>query len=269
MAILDDIEVVITSGGEPLTEYDDPGKIGQGAARTTEKLVEASTGAQFGFRFIIKPGYHLHGAQGVAFDLYADGQRRMRMTEAIRPGSLLSGEVPEELVKGKAITNYVTHIEGKASSTPSGFSYEPMSRPYGQPHIFNFHYRSKNDLLDALQTLGCIPRSPSPAPVEPVNPVTELTDGEESASSMRVSPSNSLPADNPRPAPSDAEEEIRRLRARLAELESSPARVKEETRVKGEPPSSGQRVKRELPGGEASSRKRNKASIDIVDLTLD
>jgi hypothetical protein len=74
MAILDDIEVVVVSEDKELTEYDNPDGEDQSATRTTEKLIEASTGMKFAVRYTIKPSFRLHGADGVSIHLYADGQ---------------------------------------------------------------------------------------------------------------------------------------------------------------------------------------------------
>ncbi|KAI9868809.1 MAG: hypothetical protein M1813_004660 [Trichoglossum hirsutum] len=334
MAILDDIEVVVVSEDKELTEYDNPDGEDQSATRTTEKLIEASTGMKFAVRYTIKPSFRLHGADGVSIHLYADGQhlygktvgatmfrREFSQTHSIakyfcherntwmdaklafgslqiveggseqtssrlirdlgtlsvrfrrvktrkRPEVILSNprnmvvsEVSEKAIKGRAITNRVIPIEGVAGKGYSPSGHTSISGPHGRSYYFKFHYRSRN----VLQMLGCIPKSPSPAPIEearPLNLVAEIADDDKGVDSAGA-------AVKREGTQSDAEE-ICRLRARLAELEGSSASVKSETRVKGEPSSSSKLgIKREQIDRDTSSRKRSKPAIDFVDLTDD
>ncbi|KAI9695581.1 MAG: hypothetical protein M1836_006421 [Candelina mexicana] len=69
-------------------------------------------------------------------------------------------EVPEKLLKGRAISNTVKLVLGApvAPSKPTGNQYEPISGSMGLPITFKFLYRSRN----ALQITGILPRSPSP-----------------------------------------------------------------------------------------------------------
>ncbi|ERF69280.1 hypothetical protein EPUS_03984 [Endocarpon pusillum Z07020] len=71
-------------------------------------------------------------------------------------------EVSEKSLKGKAIDNNIKYTNGIPTNPPSPiiYSYDRISGEAGTPYQFNLLYRSRK----ILQSLGCIPRSPSPPP---------------------------------------------------------------------------------------------------------
>ncbi|KAI9773091.1 MAG: hypothetical protein M1840_008212 [Geoglossum simile] len=164
----------------------------------------------------------------------------------------IGAEVSEKSLKGRAITNRVMGVDGSARAGPLPPSeYTAINGEYGQPFSFKFHYRSRS----ALQILGCIPRSPSPALLEQSEPVSVAT---------RIADERETQQD---PKTLSKDEEIQRLRARLAEL-GEETRVKKEGGGKARQLSGGLAIKRERTGRESSPRKRVK-TIEVVDLTED
>ncbi|CAF9915506.1 MAG: hypothetical protein ALECFALPRED_010231 [Alectoria fallacina] len=146
-------------------------------------------------------------------------------------------EVTEKILKGKAIANTVRVIDELPGSEPPPTQYDhrPIYGEHGQPLIFNIFYRSRH----TLQTLGCIPRTPSPEP-EIATPISAVT---------------------------SREQKVRDLRAQLALLEGA-------GNVKSESSGSSSRatVKREPEDTEnAGFRKRSRHSgpIETIDLTGD
>ncbi|KAI9783800.1 MAG: hypothetical protein M1839_003136 [Geoglossum umbratile] len=305
MAILDDIEITVVSEGEVSTEYDYPHPKDKNDAKTTERFIEALTGAKFAIRYAIKPTVRLYGAYCLRVRVFADGRRlqgksvtRRMYTGDIKtmthfctekgvwidaklvfgsiqtvedeshqidphlagelgcltvtvqrvlrrehctssgnyPSSAVGAEVSEKAIKGKGATNCVTGIESAARGPPDWVNHRSLSGKHGQSYQFKFHYRSR----EYLQTLGCIPKSlPPPTPIEQGEPVA------------------AEPADS-------YDEEIQRLRARLAELE---ARKK----VGDGASSGGRAVKREGADHgvyDTPPRKRNRV-IETIDLSED
>ncbi|KAI6787668.1 hypothetical protein KC332_g18181 [Hortaea werneckii] len=76
--------------------------------------------------------------------------------------SLAGGRVPEKNLKGQAITHQTTYgRDVKRQGVPS-FDVESIGEPFA---TFEFRYRSHA----ALQSIGLLPRSPSPIPLEDRN----------------------------------------------------------------------------------------------------
>ncbi|RMY53725.1 hypothetical protein D0865_05106 [Hortaea werneckii] len=81
--------------------------------------------------------------------------------------SLADGRVPEKNLKGQAITHQTTH-EIKRKKEPN-YDIQPIGEPFA---TFEFRYRSHGQCLKALDTswsMGILPRSPSPIPLEDRN----------------------------------------------------------------------------------------------------
>ena len=73
MAVLKDLEVVVTSGGRDLTEYEDQDDVDPGDAPSrVTKYVEATSGATFEIRCRIKSSFWFT-AGGVSFEFHVDG----------------------------------------------------------------------------------------------------------------------------------------------------------------------------------------------------
>ncbi|KAL8674353.1 MAG: hypothetical protein Q9168_001213 [Polycauliona sp. 1 TL-2023] len=158
--------------------------------------------------------------------------------------SKIISEVSEKVLKGKAIENTIKPQNLRlVSSVPSKYAEGiPLLGKLGREVYVDILYRSKR----TLQMLGCIPRSPSP-----VQQTTTLGD----VAIKR----------------GDPQDELRALRARVAELEkrtsSSP-----HPNVKSEQHRSTSQIKRERQDTENEvKRKRSRTSgpLEVVDLTAD
>jgi hypothetical protein len=74
MAVLGDIEITVVSDGEVSAEYDYPHPKNKGDAKTTEKFIEAHTGAKFAIRYAIKPTFRFYRANRLLVSVHADGR---------------------------------------------------------------------------------------------------------------------------------------------------------------------------------------------------
>lgn len=116
-----------------------------------------------------------------------------------------------------------------------------------------------NFFIDALQVLGCIPRSPLPEVKTPEHQATAPEDIIQEVRDLRVSPDSKVPDFR-------METDVTtRVQARLALLERG-------LNVKSEPSSAAPRVKREREEEDnegARQRRRTSVKIEHVDLTDD
>ncbi|KAL9030410.1 MAG: hypothetical protein Q9196_001467 [Gyalolechia fulgens] len=165
-------------------------------------------------------------------------------------------EVSEKVLKGKSIENTIDSVNLVESAPPDRSYVEGLTLPgsAGEEVTVNFLYRSKR----TLQMIGCIPRSPSPAPVnrsaEAPRSGTEFSVQEE----LRTLRVKSLPA-----RINDINNT--RSQARLAKLEG-------QTNTKAEKLSLGSVIKRERDKKEHESprkRSRHSGPMETVDLTGD
>ncbi|OAL35984.1 hypothetical protein AYO20_04645 [Fonsecaea nubica] len=71
-------------------------------------------------------------------------------------------EVSETALKGRDVSNNVKYVVKTTAPPPRPglWNYYPLDDWRGSPYEFVFHYRNRR----VLQTLGCIPRTPSPPP---------------------------------------------------------------------------------------------------------
>ncbi|KAI6867216.1 hypothetical protein KC338_g3268 [Hortaea werneckii] len=76
--------------------------------------------------------------------------------------SFADGRVPEKNLKGQAITHQTTYGRDLKRQMAPSFDIESVGEPFA---IFEFRYRSHA----ALQSMGILPRSPSPTPLEDRN----------------------------------------------------------------------------------------------------
>ncbi|KAI9880180.1 MAG: hypothetical protein M1830_004999 [Pleopsidium flavum] len=194
MAILKKVEVRIKSGGGFLAEYNDPNESAPSDANTMSKFIEATSGAKFSIEVSINEGHRIDNKKARsprdtralkrsihnvrAFDA-EDGQWKTGSFTFARVEILENSEMPEDLDPLTLLqlgTITITIVRGvkKVCSAPQAREYtdrhiipEPIARNYkhlavagskGTPLVFKFHYRSHN----ALQIIGCIPRTPSP-----------------------------------------------------------------------------------------------------------
>ncbi|CAO1604100.1 hypothetical protein XANCAGTX0491_007666 [Xanthoria calcicola] len=170
------------------------------------------------------------------------GKNTMRFnTEEVKAIS----KVSEKVLKGKAVENSIklTSNYQIAKKPVETFAVGiPLTGRQGREVRVNILYRSKR----TLQMLGCIPRSPSP--VQQTRPLGEAA--------MK---------------PDDPQEELRALRARVAELENRTSNTPQPG-VKSEKHPSASKVKREREDHEnevKSKRSRKLGSLEVVDLTAD
>ncbi|MCJ1434907.1 hypothetical protein MMC27_004277 [Xylographa pallens] len=162
--------------------------------------------------------------------------------------------VSEKALKGKAVTNTVSMIAGKPFNPHISTHYhESLAGADGHRICVEILYRSKH----VLQMLGCVPKTPSPERLLNVN-----ASSEQEMSSVG----------NTSTIPTDPDQEIRDLRARLALLEQSRSAKSEPLDTKGDSSNPARGVKREqVDIREIWEVKRPKASgpIETVDLTDD
>lgn len=175
-------------------------------------------------------------------------------------------EVPEKALKGRPIETTVRMANARPTSGPSIHTEKaiPIGGEAGKPLVFNIYYRSRR----ALQMMGCIPRSPSPA--------IDISDDD--ANEPVIKPeSNSSTMDNSsmtRNAGSTGEllRQIQVLNARITDLERGNVKA-EATNTGITIKDEGVGVKRERQGddGNEGSRQRRRTSVKVehVDLTDD
>ncbi|RMZ00709.1 hypothetical protein D0862_06624 [Hortaea werneckii] len=93
------------------------------------------------------------------------GKLSLRESLTEKPGSrkepLIEGQLPEKNLKGQSVTHHTTY--GPERQHPRDiYKIETIGKPFA---TFKFKYRSRG----ALQSLGLLPRSPSPIPLEDRN----------------------------------------------------------------------------------------------------
>ncbi|KAL8811215.1 MAG: hypothetical protein Q9223_001068 [Gallowayella weberi] len=173
------------------------------------------------------------------------GQTREARTEAQYSTYKRVSEVSEKMLKGKSIQYSMKPIAFVKTHPPlPSVDGIPLPGDLGREVVVNVLYRSKS----TLQMLGCIPRSPSPQPVL----------GSQNGRATTAADTN-------------VKEELRTLRARLAELENRGGTTPL-SNIKSEQHRSASSVKREREDAEdAVERKRNKISgpVETIDLTGD
>lgn len=159
-------------------------------------------------------------------------------------------EVSEKTLKGSAISSTVSFTNEKRVAEPQAVKETMVAipGPLGEPSYFTILYRSKR----TLQILGCLQRTPSPEAQSAPN-LNRPTEAMSHNASKKA-------------APKDHEQEIRDLRARLAQLEGNGI-------VKSEIPHTAGGIKRERgessQGQSSSKRSRKSGAIETVDLTAD
>lgn len=235
-------------------------------------------------------------------------------------------QTSEKILKGKAIENNIRLLDADAldETLLILFRYaderivgQPAPRKcdylavegHGKPLVFNFHYRSRCELLyvhlyhpclttiDALQILGCIPRTESPAITiqdwekaerKPV-PATSDPDNAERERSQRAQEREKLQASHPSRPPSPQHSLTDISQAELAildQLDRADRSLKPEPAQEGDlyedlrepsPVSSRKRerehnavqIKAEKSASGFRKRSRTSAPIETVDLTGD
>ncbi|KAJ9612306.1 hypothetical protein H2200_003903 [Cladophialophora chaetospira] len=176
------IEVQVLVDDQPLLEHPDPDHEA-GDDHQMTRYVEVKAGQKFKVNVTLLPGFHFQRANHVYITLHIDHQSATHWgAVSYQDVTARRGEVQKSWRKvfhGCAlkdattsrwfmtayefgvlgIGNYVETGEAKAPN-PVVFEYHPVEGEKGKAYEFKFLYRNKK----ILQSLGCIPRSPSPPP---------------------------------------------------------------------------------------------------------
>ncbi|KAL8678194.1 MAG: hypothetical protein Q9186_005448 [Xanthomendoza sp. 1 TL-2023] len=250
-------EVVTANKSSPM--YDDPDASNDDDPFTQQKYIEAITGATFQIKVTLDRAFDFADCDAVRVMVHLDGDSRG-----------CDSRVSLEQIKslGSIRITYQRIYHGKIQQALTGArysTYEPVSEVSEKilkgksiqcsiiPTTFVESLPPQPTvqaipLRGTLQMLGCIPRSPSPEPIL----------GSRNGRATTAANTN-------------VKEELRTLRARLAELENR-ASTTPQPNIKPEQRRSGSSVKREREDAENTvERKRNRKSgpVETVDLTSD
>ncbi|KAL8963735.1 MAG: hypothetical protein Q9193_000041 [Seirophora villosa] len=202
----------IISGGKTCSMYEDPEQNDEENPFQQQRYIEAVTGAPFEVLLTLRPAFKFGTCDAVRVDFCFDNMSAIYYVDIKREDA------------GKQCFARLSHM---CRNCP-----ETGVREQGQLTF------AKLD-IKTLQMLGCMPRSPSPEPVDRSTAISTL--------------------------PSDIaiREELVALRARLAELERNQPIVKPE-RARVEPG-----VKRERDDKENQAPRKRNRRIETIDLTDD
>ena len=117
----DHILVSIISEGRVLTEYDEPDRASL-PSNTHVKYIEVSTGARFGVKFQLWPGFDFHGADGVYWKFCVDDDETRYFGTLREPyGYPSNGKIKIHL------TDVYDTVYFKGESKESSFQFGPLS----------------------------------------------------------------------------------------------------------------------------------------------
>ncbi|KAL8648283.1 MAG: hypothetical protein Q9226_006060 [Calogaya cf. arnoldii] len=298
MAQYDGVTVKVVSDGKSCPMYDDPDADGHenpfSETSPPQKYIEAVTGAKFAVVLTLGPNFRFKKCDGVRVTYHLDGdeqewQNTISSKDAIRgpfenrtltfncirkychrTGQWQHGDLAFGELKIHERTDPVTsvndvkglgqiqirwqrvhfgketvHEYNKNGTEPVSEVSEKVLKGKAIDTAIKFALPALN-VFSTLQMLGCIPPSPSPA----------LLNTPSGAAGVK---------------PDDSKEELRRLRARVAELEDRTGNTPQ-PKIKPEQLNSASRIKREREDKENDGqRKKSRRSgpPEVVDLTAD
>ncbi|KAI4282165.1 MAG: hypothetical protein L6R38_003145 [Xanthoria sp. 2 TBL-2021] len=272
--------------------YDDPDRDGHedpfSISSPPQKYVEAVTGAKFAILVTLEPSFQFaHKCDGVRVTFYLDGTSHGYQA-TIKSKNAIGGSLNNRTLRFSSMRSYCPQtsqyqrgdlIFGELKMLETSDSTTSIRQSSTNGRKVNLHARGRDTIAGShgtarqveytvslkayatfilktflgltygtgtLQMLGCIPRSPSPAP---------LNRRSEGAVVQ----------------PDDPQEELRALRARVAELENRTSNTPQPV-VKSEQHRSTSKVKREREDNEnevKQKRGRRSGPPEVVDLTAD